>query len=109
MFTGVIIAGTGTGKISPALSIGVYLYGIYAVITLILCLPMIGRCFPQLDDVAHGASFIPSIKDKESMSSAISRRLASVKGLKYQSFVRSCSSLLYRKEEYNRIDRVQVW
>jgi hypothetical protein len=46
MFAGVIITGAGTGKISPALSIGVYLYGIHAVITLILCLPMIRRCFP---------------------------------------------------------------
>jgi hypothetical protein len=53
MFTGIIVAGTGTGKSAPPFPVGAYFYGIYPIVTLVFCLPVIGGCFPQTDDIVH--------------------------------------------------------
>jgi hypothetical protein len=54
MLAGISAAWTGTGKITSLFAIGSYVYGIYSVITLIFRLPVIGGCFPKVDDVVHG-------------------------------------------------------
>jgi hypothetical protein len=60
MFTGIIVAGAGTGKSGPPFSIGGYFYGIYPIVTLVFCLPVIGGRFPQTDDIAHGSPPVSS-------------------------------------------------